>query len=355
MAQYKTDFIDIDPDICSKEDLLRAIQHCDNLSGYYETKQLALKTFINSIYGATASKYFVGHNTDVAESITLQGQDLNHFSENSVNKYFRGIFQSREHYDKVIYVPIYEWMEKYDVNTTDEFYAKDKNKNWVKINLPVSKEDFISNNIDSETKQKIKKNVYVKTTFGQHLGYPFEQISKFTIDSGRLTSQIPLNHPSIAEFFTYMGQPTYLEDDPTTSLTIAGDTDSLIGSSTIFLDKNNISIEDAFNKCKLQNFDIVLKLSNGQEVVPVNGLHTTKAFDPNTPLLPVDRPIKYIMRHKVTKSKFKIKSSSGKEVIVTGDHSIMVIRNNELISIKAKDINIETDKLVEIVNNSDNR
>ena len=54
------------------------------------------------------------------------------------------------------------------------------------------------------------------------------------------------------------------------------------------------------------------------------------------------------MRHKVNKHKYKIRTKSGKELIITGDHSIMVIRNNELISVKAKDINKETDKIISI-------
>jgi intein/homing endonuclease len=33
------------------------------------------------------------------------------------------------------------------------------------------------------------------------------------------------------------------------------------------------------------------------------------------------------MRHKVKKPKFKIKSKSGKEIIVTGDHSCIVFRD----------------------------
>ena len=91
---------------------------------------------------------------------------------------------------------------------------------------------------------------------------------------------------------------------------------------------------------------MVLKLQNGQEVVPVKN-HTTKTVDSNTLEL-IDRPIKYIMRHKVSKAKFKITSESGKEIIVTGDHSCMVYRNGKQLTIKAKDINPETDKLVEI-------
>lgn len=235
MAVYKSKFIEIDPDTCSKEDLYNAIKECENLSGYYETKQLALKTFINSVYGATASKYFIGHNTDVAESITLQGQDLNHFSENCVNKYFRGIFQSQEEYNKVIYVPLFEWMEKYDIEITDEFYAKTPDKQWVLVKLPVSKEDIKSGNIDKDVKGLLKK-VTVKTTFGEYLGIPYEKIKDFDINKGRVTQMQPLNsyaakakNPlnSKENPFAYMGKASYLEDDPTCSLCISGDTDSV--------------------------------------------------------------------------------------------------------------------------------
>ena len=54
------------------------------------------------------------------------------------------------------------------------------------------------------------------------------------------------------------------------------------------------------------------------------------------------------MRHKVNKPKYKIKTKSGKELILTGDHSVMVIRNNELVPIKTKDIDKNTDMLITI-------
>ena len=50
------------------------------------------------------------------------------------------------------------------------------------------------------------------------------------------------------------------------------------------------------------------------------------------------------MKHKVKKKMFKIKIND-KEVEITEDHSIMVLRNNKLISIKPKDI-LKTDKLI---------
>lgn len=235
MAQYKNQFIDIDPDTCTMQELEKAIEQMDLMSNYYESKQLAIKQFINSVYGATASKYFVGHNTEVAESITLQGQDLNHFSENCVNKYFRGIFQSKEEYNKIIYVPVSEYIEKYSLQNITEFYKKDEN-GYVLTELPCTKEELVNvNEIPEELKNKLSK-CYVKTIFGPYLGITYEQAASIDLNKGRITEQHPLdwyaNHAKNQldpkeNPFAYLGKNTYLVDDPTCSMTVAGDTDSI--------------------------------------------------------------------------------------------------------------------------------
>lgn len=262
MEDKKRRFTDIDPYTCDLETLESEVKRLEGFSGYYETKQLALKKFINSVYGATASKFFIAHNTDIAESITLQGQDLNHYSENSVNDYFSGIFQN-----------------------------------------------------DTELHKK--------------LGISTEAAQQVTIDKGKTTpmKKLDLN---------------YLKGDE--SLTCAGDTDSVSGDTMIYVeDVSQMRIDNYFKISKFLNKDIVIKCADGSEVVPVKG-GCTLAIDND--LNCKFNSINYIMRHKVTKPKFTITSKSGKKVEVTGDHSCMVVRNGELISIKAKDINIDTDKLV---------
>lgn len=54
-----------------------------------DLKQNAIKILINSFYGAFGNRYFYFHNNDIAQSITLQGQDLIKFSIRAVNHYFR--------------------------------------------------------------------------------------------------------------------------------------------------------------------------------------------------------------------------------------------------------------------------
>jgi DNA polymerase elongation subunit (family B) len=55
----------------------------------------------------------------------------------------------------------------------------------------------------------------------------------------------------------------------------------------------------------------------------------------------------YIMKHKVKKKLYKIKTGQN-EIIITEDHSIIVNRNNEYVSIKPKDV-LKMDKIIEII------
>ena len=267
MEEKKYKFCQIDPNNCTVEELEEEVERLKNLGDFYETKQLALKKFINSVYGATASRFFIAHNTAVAESITLQGQDLNHYSENSVNEYFSGIFQN-----------------------------------------------------DTELHKK--------------LGIDSEKAKKVSIAKGKTTETGTLDGPE----FSYL--------NGNQSLTVAGDTDSTSWKSSIYVDSVKLNVQDAFNKFKYENNDTVLKLNNGQEIVPVHNHNILSYVDHDAEA--TYRPIKYIMRHKVyNKSRFRIKTKSGKELEVTGDHSMMIIRNNELITVKAKDI-LKTDKIITI-------
>lgn len=52
-------------------------------------RQGAIKILINSVYGAFGNQYFYFYNTDIAQSITLQGQDMIKFSNKAINFYFK--------------------------------------------------------------------------------------------------------------------------------------------------------------------------------------------------------------------------------------------------------------------------
>lgn len=130
------------------------------------------------------------------------------------------------------------------------------------------------------------------------------------------------------------------------TISIYSDTDSIDGKSLLQIKhiKNQISIEDLYNNC-LKKFGQFNVTDNNKEIVECDDKILNYV---NNKLEYV--PIKYIIRHKVSKSRFKIKTKSGKEIIVTNDHSCIVFRNGKKISIKAKDINKDTDKILSINN-----
>ena len=75
------------PETCSIEELKARIDYFENEEEYYNTMQLSAKTFINSVYGVFGTAFFNLADSDIAESITLQGQDLIKFSVIEINDY----------------------------------------------------------------------------------------------------------------------------------------------------------------------------------------------------------------------------------------------------------------------------
>lgn len=78
----------IDPNAASREEILAEINRLTFIMNLKKNEEQAIKIFINSVYGATASPYFVGYNVKVAEAITLQGQEMIKFVTKIINRYF---------------------------------------------------------------------------------------------------------------------------------------------------------------------------------------------------------------------------------------------------------------------------
>lgn len=78
-----------------------------------DLEQLAIKLLINSIYGAFGNKWFYFFNVDLAQSITLQGQDLIKFTIKAVNFYFK----ERWHLDTELHQKL--GISQYKINKID--------------------------------------------------------------------------------------------------------------------------------------------------------------------------------------------------------------------------------------------
>lgn len=127
-------------------------------------------------------------------------------------------------------------------------------------------------------------------------------------------------------------------------ISVYSDTDSTSFDTILKTSNGECTIEDLFSESLKQN-GIKDITNNGHEIVKCNDdvLNWTKENGLNFV------PIKWIMRHKVSKPMFKITTKSGKTITVTEDHSCIVFRNGEQIAIKAKDINKETDKILSVI------
>jgi len=64
------------------------IEELTALKNELKNEEQAIKLTMNSVYGAIGNAYFVCFNPDVAEAVTLQGQDLIKYSEKILHKYF---------------------------------------------------------------------------------------------------------------------------------------------------------------------------------------------------------------------------------------------------------------------------
>jgi hypothetical protein len=222
--------------------LKEEIQSLTSLKNEYKNEEQGIKLTMNSIYGAIGNNYFACFNPDVAEAVTLQGQDLIKYSSMLITRYFH------------------------------EFW-----------------------HMDTDLHQKLGISVTKKIL-----------------------------------------RP----------LTVYGDTDSVF-SDTLVRIKNSSGlltyrIDDLFNFYSISNE--VTKDDRGNEIILNPGIQTLNYIGKDL----VYSPIKRIIRHKVTKAKWKLKTKSGKEIIVTNDHSLTVFRNGEKIHLKASEINPQTDKILEI-------
>jgi DNA polymerase elongation subunit (family B) len=226
----------IDPYECSIEELESEIKRLKDVKEEYYNLEQSIKIFINSVYGACASPYFVGYNINVAEAVTLQGQDLIKYANRVIDTWFTEIW----HLDK-------------------ELHKK--------------------------------------------LG---------------LTYVNKINN----------------------SVVVYNDTDSIKFDSLLNIHEGGIKTIESFYNDNIKNGTLGSTIQGHESVKTYdkilnwtleNGLYYTK--------------VKRIIRHKVTKSKWKLKTKSGKEVIVTNDHSLIVFRNNKQIEVKPKEIK-KTDKIL---------
>lgn len=74
--------------LLSDEQLILRYKELEFLRNEAKNNEQGIKLLINSVYGAFGNQYFLLYNRDIAESITLQGQDVINKSNEFINLYF---------------------------------------------------------------------------------------------------------------------------------------------------------------------------------------------------------------------------------------------------------------------------
>lgn len=220
----------------TQEELKSEIKRLRHIADDYNNLQMSIKIFINSMYGATASPYFIGYNQKISEAITIQGQDIIKFAAKVANTYFKNYW----HKD----------------------YALHRELGITQDVLPISEDVTIYGDTDS-----CDKNTIIRT------------------NSGSLTIE-----------------QLYNEGTKSAGNTINGH-------------------ESVKSERKILNFNNKGKLEY--------------------------HPVKRVIRHKVTKPKWKLKTKSNKEIIVTNDHSMIVFRNGKKLEVKPSEIK-KSDKILSV-------
>ena len=225
----------------SIEQIDTEIERLESLAKDYKNEEQGIKLTLNSIYGALGNQWFALFNPDVAEAVTLQGQDIWKYAERIINKYF----QQHWHLDTELH-------EKMGVK-----------------------------NVKQITKDMV---IYGDTD------------SCFSMAMLDIYTNSNKEKMTISELFEYLMEPS------------------------------NIKIDGRGNEI-IENPDF--KVLNWK-----NGL--------------LYSPVKKLIRHKVRKAKWRLTTETGKEIIITNDHSMVVFRNGEKVIVKPCEINIETDKILEV-------
>ena len=122
---------------------------------------------------------------------------------------------------------------------------------------------------------------------------------------------------------------------------VSSDTDSVTGDTILSTSIGNITIEDLYNRYTTESLELE---SNKDSVRTLTENIKSASFDGNSVNM---NNINYIMKHRVKKRMYQIRVKND-IVTITEDHSIMVMRDNELQSIKPKDI-LKTDKFVRLL------
>ena len=125
---------------------------------------------------------------------------------------------------------------------------------------------------------------------------------------------------------------------------VSSDTDSIFGEAILTTDIGEITIGDLYSQYTDESLELK---TNKDSVRTLTQSIKSASFDGEKV---VYNNISYIMKHHVKKRMYRVKVN-GDYVDITEDHSIMIIRDNMMQSVKPVDV-LKTDKFVRLITKS---
>jgi DNA polymerase elongation subunit (family B) len=303
--------------------------------------QSAIKMIINGTYGALAHPKFVLSNKNVANAITIHGRDVILYMLDNIEKYF----YNKWHLDKDIHKLL-----------TETYIGVDNEQNAYMLNYKdeiVFYPEKYSDEFEDKTKEEKEKSAIFNLLKSWNIKpEKLEEIEnkKINVDGKEIIVKFKRHVHDFSNVRaidgTVTGDREKMDSHDTKfhkeEMVIYGDTDSVFGSTAVFADGEKIKIEDFYNKNKKNGS--AGKTLKGHESVKTN--QKVLNWDENKGLYYAN--VKRIIRHKVRKAKWKLKTKNGKEIIVTNDHSMIVFRNGTKMEVKPSEI-LNSDKILTVI------
>lgn len=326
-------------------ELEKQIKEKEGLYNYYKSMQLGLKMVINGTYGAFAHPKFVVSNKHIANAITIHGRDVILYMLEHIENYFYNEWHKDKELHKLLketYIGVDDEQNAYMLNYKDEIVHYSEKYS----------EEFEEKSKDQKEKSAILNLLKSWAIKPEKL----EEIEHKTIDiNGKI---ITIKYKRFVHDFedvkpidgTVTGDREKMDNYDTKfheeEIIIYGDTDSASKDTNIRVENfpQGITIEELYNK-NIQNGSAGNTLKGHESVNCVD-----KVLNWSKEKELYYAPVKRIIRHKVSKAKWKLKTKSGKEIIVTNDHSMIVFREGIKMEVKPSEI-IKTDKILTVFEN----
>lgn len=279
------------------------MEYCQVQAAIYNNYQLGTKVVINGIYGAFGFSGFYFYNPHIAESVTKQGKNAILNAERLINLWANKIWQkdTKTHKEMGIQIIDHKPIDKaISVYIDTDSVASDTS---ITISDEVISIDTISGTKVYNMNDKIKV-----MRDGVEMEVLASDIKKSDLICEESIKKINKTNKITIEQLYNLG-----EEDM--GSTLAG----------------HESVDCKYNVLNIKQNDVS---------------YSGKDIDFESYYAPVCR----VIRHKVSKEKWLLSDSEGNEVIVTNDHSLMVLRDGNLHKIKPYDVDKGSDFLVTISN-----